>query len=276
MKVMAMNNPSKTLSVVGIRGILARVFAIASNVFREVMRDRILYLIGFYALAMLLANRLLPSIAATTEQKIFLDVTLAAMAVLGLVVAVFVGTGLINKEIEKRTVFVLISKPVSRSELIVGKHLGLTAVLAVLVAAMTTIAIGILSFSQVPFSLPSLLISSGFLVVQLSLVGAIAILFGVFTSSLLAMFFTVGVYLMGIASQDIVKFGRLTKNPSIEAMTQGLYLVLPDLARLDFKNQAVYNLLPSPEVLFTNGLYALLYIAFVLAIASLIFSAREF
>lgn len=271
-----MSNPSKTQSVVSVKGTLIRVLAIASNVFREVIRDRILYLIGFYALAMILANRLLPSLSASTEQKIFLDLTLASMNVLGLVIAVFVGTGLINKEIEKRTVFVLISKPVSRAELIVGKHLGLTAVLAVLVSAMSTIAFALLSFSQIPFSLHSILISSGFLVLQLSLVSAIAILFGVFTSSLLAMLFTFGVYLMGIASQDLVKFGKFTKTPAIESLTQGLYLVLPDLARLDLKNQAVYNLIPSPDLLWMNGLYAVLYIAFVLSIASLIFSAREF
>lgn len=263
-------------SVLNLGGTVARMSAIATNVFREVMRDRILYLIGFYALAILLANRLLPEIAAATEDKILLDLVLAAMAVLSLVIAVFVGTGLVNKEIEKRTVFVLIAKPVSRSEFIVGKHFGLSAVLAVLISSMTAIALLILHIAQVPFSLPNVLISSGFLFLQLSLITAIAILFGVFTSSLLATLFTFGVYLMGMASQDIVKFGKLTKNPSIEAATQGLYLVMPDLARLDLKNQAVYNLIPSPDVLLGSALYAGLYIAFVLAIASLIFSAREF
>jgi ABC-type transport system involved in multi-copper enzyme maturation permease subunit len=264
------------LSVLGVGGTFARIFAIATNVFREVMRDRILYLIGFYALAILLANRLLPEIAAATEKKILLDLVLAAMAVLGLVIAIFVGTGLVNKEIEKRTVFVLIAKPVSRPEFIVGKHFGLSAVLAVLIASMSVIALVILHFAKVPFSLPNILISSGFLFLQLSLVTAIAILFGVFTSSLLATLFTFGIYLMGSASQDIVKFGKLTKNPSIEAITQGLYLVLPDLGRLDFKNQAVYNLIPGPAVLLGNGFYAAVYIALVLAIASLIFSSREF
>jgi Cu-processing system permease protein len=198
------------------------------------------------------------------------------MPVIGLIVAIFIGTGLVNKEIEKRTVFVLIAKPVSRAEFIIGKHLGLSAVLAVLIAVMSAIAIGILYTAQIPFSLPNLFTSSGFLLLQLSLISAIAILFGVFTSSLLAMMFTFGIYLMGQLSQDIVKFGKLTKNPSIEAVTQGLYLVLPDLARLDLKNQAVYNLIPSPQILLSNALYALLYIAFALTIASLIFSRREF
>ncbi|MBE9010927.1 hypothetical protein IQ250_11980 [Pseudanabaenaceae cyanobacterium LEGE 13415] len=110
----------------------------------------------------------------------------------------------------------------------------------------------------------------------MSLVSAIAILFSVFTGALLAMMFTFGVYLMGLLSQDIVKFGKLTKNSSIEAATQGLFLVLPDLSRLDLKNQAVYNLIPASPILLSSVLYALLYIAFTLSIASLIFSRREF
>ncbi|MBW4442162.1 MAG: ABC transporter permease [Plectolyngbya sp. WJT66-NPBG17] len=257
-------------------GTVTRILAIASNVFREVIRDRILYLIGLYAGVLMLASRLLPEIAAATENKILLDLALAAMPVLGLIISIFIGTSLVNKEIEKRTVFVLIAKPVTRAEFIIGKHWGLSAVLAVLVTAMTAIAIAFLFALKIPFSLPNLLISSGFLLLQLSLVSAIAILFSVFTSSLLAMSLTFGVYLMGQLSQDIVKFGRLTKNPPIEAATQGLYLVLPDLARLDLKNQAVYNLIPSSQILLSSVLYALFYIAFTLSIASLIFSRREF
>ncbi len=263
-------------TVVSVGGTLSRVVTIAMNVFREVIRDRILYLIGFYGLALILAGRLLPEIAATTEKKILLDLSLAAMSVLGLLIAVFVGTGLVNKEIEKRTVFVLIAKPVSRTEFIVGKHWGLSAVLAVLVVAMTAIALGVLSVYQVPFSGRDIVISSSFLFLQLSLITAVAIGFGVFTSSLLAILFTVAVYLMGQLSRDLVTLGKLTKNPAIESVTQGLYFVLPDLARLDLKNQAAYHLIPSSEVLLGNGLYALIYIILVLTIASLIFSIREF
>jgi Cu-processing system permease protein len=263
-------------AVLTIGSIFNRIGAIASNVFREVMRDRILYLVIFYAGAIVLANYLLPQIAAATEKKILLDLALAAMPVIGLIVAIFIGTGLVNKEIEKRTVFVLIAKPVSRAEFIIGKHLGLSAVLAVLIAVMSVIAAGILFAAKIPFSLPNLFISSGFLLLQLSLISAISILFGVFTSSLLAMMFSFGIYLMGQLSPDIVKFGKLTKNPAIESVTQGLYLILPDLTRLDLKNQAVYNLIPAPQILLGNALYAFLYITFVLTIASLIFSRREF
>src|SRR5579883_14600 len=159
---------------------LARTLVITTNVFREVMRDRVLYLIGLFALFLIACARLLPEISAATEKKILLDVGLAAMSLLGLVIAVFVGTGLINKEIEKRTVLVLIAKPISRAEFIVGKHLGLSAVLAVLVAAMTAIYVAVLALSHVSVPIGSILVSALYLFFQLSLITAVAIAFGVF------------------------------------------------------------------------------------------------
>jgi ABC-type transport system involved in multi-copper enzyme maturation permease subunit len=257
---------------------LGRIFAIATNVFREVVRDRILYIIGFYALMLAAAIRLLPEVAATTEDKIFLDFSLGAMSVLGLIVAVFVGTGLVNKEIEKRTVLVLIAKPISRVEFITGKHLGLSAVLAVLVATMTAINLAFLHFGNIPYPKVSILLAALYLFLQLSLITAVAIALGVFTSSVLATLLSFGVYLMGNFSQDLVELGRLSRNPGFVSLTQGLYLVLPDLSRLDLKNQAVYGpeLLPNPLTLITNAAYGLVYTVLLLAIAILIFSRREF
>lgn len=250
----------------------------ASNVFQEVIRDRILYIIGFYTLILAAAMRILPEIAATTEGKIFLDFGIALMGVIGLIVSVFVGTGLINKEIEKRTVLVLIAKPISRSEFITGKYFGLSAVLAVLIASMALIYLGFLQVAHIPYGIASILIAVLFLFLQISLINAVAISFGSFTSSLLAIILTFAVYLMGNISQDLLKFGRLSQNPGIEQLTQALYLILPDLSRLDLKNQAVYGLqaLPNATVLMTNAGYGLLYSAMLLAIAILIFSRREF
>lgn len=257
---------------------LGRILVMATNVFREVVRDRILYIIGFYALMLAAAIRLLPEVAATTENKIFLDFGLAAMSVLGLIVAVFVGTGLVNKEIEKRTVLVLIAKPISRSEFITGKHLGLSAVLALLVTMMTVIYLALLHLKGIPYPLGSILLAALYLFLELSLITAVAIALGVFTSSVLATLLSFGVYLMGHLSPDLVELGRLSRNPSLQRLTQGLYLVLPDLSRLDLKNQAVYGsaLLPNPLTLIANAGYGLLYTMLLLAIAILIFSRREF
>ncbi|RCJ19974.1 ABC transporter permease [Nostoc sp. ATCC 43529] len=255
-----------------------KIFVLAKNVFQEVIRDRILYIIGFYALILAAAFGFLPEFSAATEDKIFLDFGMAAMNAIGLIVTIFVGTGLVNKEIEKRTVLVLIAKPVSRSEIIVGKYLGLSAVLAVLIATMTAIYLLFLQFGNIAHPTVSILIAAIFLFLQLSLITAVAIAFGVFTASLLATILTFAVYLMGNVTQDLVQLGRLSRNVGIERLTQGLFLILPDLSRLDLKNEAVYGLqaLPDTTALITNAGYGLLYSAMLLAIAIFIFSRREF
>ncbi len=254
----------------------SRIFTLASNVFWDVIRERVLYLTGFFAILLVAAQVLLREVSAGTEAKMVVDVGIAAIGVLGLVVTVFVGTGLINKEIDKRTVLVLLSKPVSRSEFIIGKHIGLSAVLAVLIALMTGIYLGVLSFYKIPYPLGSILVAVLYMFLELSLLTAVGILFGVFTSSLLATLLTFAVYVMGHLSRDLLQLGEISKNPAIKNVTQGIYLVIPDLARFDLKNEAVYGLLPDTEKLLVSAVYGLLYMALLLALANLIFWRREF
>jgi ABC-type transport system involved in multi-copper enzyme maturation permease subunit len=255
-----------------------RTVVMAKNVFQEVIRDRILYIIGFYAIILAIAFRAIPEFAGTTSNKIFLDFGLATMNVIGLIVAIFIGTGLVNKEIEKRTILVLIAKPISRSEFIASKYLGLSAVIGVLITAMTIIYLGFLQAGQVSYPIISIFLATLFLFLQLCLITAVAITLGVFTSSLIATSLTFAVYLMGNVTQDLVALGKLSQNPGMERITQSLYLILPDLSRLDLKNDAVYGLqaLPDPITLVTNAGYSLLYSFMLLAIAIIIFLRREF
>ena len=255
---------------------IARIRTISTNVFREVIRDRVLYLIALYGIVLALAQRLLPEIAVATESKILPDLGLALMQVMGLMLAIFVGTNLVNKEIEKRTVLVLVAKPVSRTEFIFGKHLGLTGVLGVLVIIMTGIYLAVMTYAKVPFVVQDIALNGLFLWLQLSLVTAIALLFGVFTGPILGIMMTFGVYLMGTLSRDMVTFAKLSKNPDLERAAGWLYLILPDMGRLDLKNQVVYHLIPDKISLLTSGGYGLLYIVLVLSLTSLIFSRREF
>ncbi|NCR15074.1 MAG: ABC transporter permease [Microcystis aeruginosa LL13-03] len=255
---------------------ILRIWVIAANGFREVIRDRILYFIGFFALLMAFAWRLLPEIAVGTHQKIFLDLGLAAIGLLGVIVAVFVGTGLINKEIDKRTILVLIPKPLSRAEFILGKHLGLSGVLAVMLGVMLVIYLLMLLGMKVSFQPLPLIVSVFYLGLELILIAAVAIAFGVFTSSILATLMTFGVYLMGHISKDLIQLGIISKNPNILAITKNIYLILPDLERLNFRNEAVYGLLPSTDVLIGNALYSLVYTGLLLGISILIFSRRQF
>lgn len=255
---------------------LVRVFTIANNGFQEVIRDRILYFIGFFSLLLILAQRIIPEIAAGTHEKILLDVGIGGVSILSLIVAIFVGTALINKEIEKRTILMLIPKPISRAELILGKHLGLTSVLGVMIAIMMTIYLATLSLANIDYPLVALITAGVYLLLELALITAVAILFGVFTSSILATLLSFGVYLMGHFSEDLVELGKLSKNANIESLTTSLYLVLPNLSRLDLKNEAVYGILPSLSELISHAVYGLLYTTLLLIISMIIFAQKEF
>ena len=253
-----------------------RIWAVATNGFREVMRDRIFFTIGFYALIMTAAWLLLPAISGAAQDKILADIGPASASLLGVVIAIFVGTGLINQEIEKRTVFMLVTKPLTSAEFIIGKHLGLSAVLAILVAGMTMIYLIMLNLAHINYQLTPLLLTSLFLFLELCLIAAAALLFGVFTSSLLATLLTFSLYLVGHLSESMVKLAGITKNPAFEQLTDNLYLILPDLSRLDLKNDAVYGVLPQPDVLLINAGYAVIYTAVLLALTTVVFARKEF
>jgi Cu-processing system permease protein len=255
---------------------ILRIWTIAKNGFRETIRDRILYFIGFFAFLQIIALRLLPQVAAATENKMLVDFGIASIALIGVIIVVFVGTGLINKEIEKRTVLVLIPKPLNRAELVIGKHLGLCGVLAVTISSMMVIYLGLLSLSNISYPLGDLTIAAIFILLQLSLLTAVAILFGIFTSSTLATLMSIGIFMMGNASQELVKLGNLSKNIEIERLTKVIYTILPDFSRLNLINDAPYQNLPSTSELLGNAFYGIFYTAVLLVISIVVFSEREF
>jgi ABC-type transport system involved in multi-copper enzyme maturation permease subunit len=253
-----------------------RIWIIAKNCFKEVIRDRLPYFLIFFALLLGIGMRLLPYLSANTQDKMLLDLGMALISIFAALIAILVGTNLINKEIEKKTILVLIPKPVSRLEFIVGKHAGLSALMALMVAAMTVIFFIFLWFAKISFPIGALIVSIIYLMIEVKLLIALSMAFGVFTSSLLATLFSLGVYLMGHISRDLVDLARISDNPGVKLITESLYLVLPDLARLDLKNEAVYGILPSLGELIGNAIYGGIYAVALLAIAVLLFSRRQF
>ncbi|MFZ4640066.1 MAG: ABC transporter permease [Nodosilinea sp.] len=255
-----------------------RILAIAGNVYLEILRDRLLYLVGLFTLLMVAVAGLLPPVAAGTEHKIFLDLGLVAIHWLSGVVALLVGSGLVNREVDKRTILVVLTKPVSRAEFVVGKHLGLATVLVLLVGALGLVLLLLLTLQGMTFPLGSVLLAIGFTALEAILLAAIALFFGSFTSSLLAMLLGLAVYLMGHLSQNLVNLAKLSQNPGLTRISHLLYLVLPDLERLNLRNLAVYGseLMPQGGVLISHGIYALIYTAMLLSLTTLIIYRRQF
>lgn len=255
-----------------------RIWTIASNVFLEVVRDRILYVVGVFAIVMVMAITLLPQVAAGTEDKLILDTGLAAINLLSLFVVVFIGTGLINKEIEKKTVLVLIAKPVSRLEFILGKHLGLSLVMAVLIGSLTAVMLSLLALSGVPFQLNLMLLAVLFMFLEMVLLIAAAMLFGTITSTVLATLMTLAIFAVGHETRNILELDKIAESESFRRIAEGLFLVLPDLERLNLKNEIANGFVapPSGGGLLENAAYGLIYTALLLTITVTIFERRQF
>lgn len=257
---------------------LGRVWAIAANVIRELWRAKVSYFLAAYGFVLVLALALLPEIAAgNTTGKILLDVTLAGASLMGLAVAVFIGTRLLDREIERRTILLSIAKPLSRTEFILGKHLGLSVVLVLVAIASTLLGLLLLlPTGRVVLDWGAILLTTLFSSVELVLIAAIALLFSAITNGVLASGLTLAVYFMGHLSQDLLTIGVQLDNPWLQRLTELLYLVLPDLERLNLKNLAVYGILPDSGALAIDGFYGGAYTLIVLGITTFIFARREF
>lgn len=256
----------------------SKIWTIARNVFLEVVRDRILYVLGVFAIIMVMAITMLPEVAAGTEDKLILDTGLAAINILSLVVVVFVGTGLINKEIEKKTVLVLIAKPISRTEFILGKHLGLSLVIAVLIGALSAIMLSMLFISGVPYQLDLILLATFFMFLEMVLLIAAAMMFGVITSTVLATLMTLAIFAVGHATRNILALDKIAESESFRRVAEGLFLILPDLERLNLKNEIANGFVapPSGGGLLENAVYGLIYTVLLLTVTIAVFERRQF
>jgi Cu-processing system permease protein len=261
---------------------------IAANVFKESVRDKVLYGIVLFAVLIISASLLIGQLTAGQEVKIIKDLGLSAISLFGHFVAIFIGIGLVSKEIERRSIYALLAKPMSRTELLVGKFLGLVATLAVNVTVMTAALAVVLAVFEwmAPASVraswvasaidPAIVIVAAMILAELAVVTAIAIFFSTFTSPVLAAAFTVGLVVAGQFSADLKNFEHVVESAPVAWMARSLYYVLPNLAPFDVKSQFVYaRPIPAGYVALTVG-YGVLYITALLTMASLFFSRRDF
>src|SRR5215218_9850377 len=188
---------------------------VAVNVFKESVRDRVPYNLAVFAVLLISSSYLLGQLTAGQDVKIIKDLGLAATAVFGLFIAIFIGIGLVSKEVERRSVYALLTKPLSRTHFIIGKYAGLVLTLAVNVSVMTIAlyaVLGYLTFTQgrdaragwdAPGVDPRLLIAVALIFVQLMIVTAIALFFSTFSTPILSAAFTLGFYIAGHFNADL-------------------------------------------------------------------------
>lgn len=254
---------------------------LALNTLRETIRDKILYVILLFALLMIASGLLLANLSMNEQSKLVLDLGLSSISIFGLIITVFVGTNLLNKEIDKKTIYLLLTKPIRRSDFILGKYLGLCLTLALITLAMSFTFYLVLWYTMqgTDLSLMDWLPTSAMALVliycEMMLLTAAAIFFSTFSSPVMSAMFTLGLYLIGHMSYDILQFGRLTGKPVLEQLTQILFYILPDLERLNLKNVLIHEPLPL-EVMSSSLGYGALYILGLLILSMLIFEGKEF
>ncbi|MBI4888892.1 MAG: ABC transporter permease [Acidobacteria bacterium] len=254
---------------------------VAVNVFKESVRDRVLYNLVAFAALLIGASYLIGQLTAGQDVKIIKDLGLAAIATFGLLIAVFIGIGLVWNEVERRSIYSLLSKPIRRYEFILGKYAGLALTLLVNVAIMTAAFYAVLAYlaTQFPGSGavdPGLLRAVALIVLELLLVTAIALFFSTFSSPFLSAALTFGLWVIGHFNADLRNFEAVVQSPAAARLARGLYYVLPNFAAFDIKTQAVQALPVPGSYLVATALYGVVYIALLLAGAVMVFARRDF
>jgi ABC-type transport system involved in multi-copper enzyme maturation permease subunit len=250
---------------------------VAINTFREAVRDRVLYNLIFFAFLMIGVAIVVGQISIGIERLVIINLGLSAISLFGLVMAIFIGVGLVSKEIERRTLYSLLAKPIRRWEFLAGKYAGLLLTLVVNTSVMTLGILLVLLDMGRPYMpyCKEVVIAVYFILLSLALVTALALFFSCFSSPMLSTLFTLGIYVTGVFAEDIRDFGHLTNNPAIEAVTRVVYYLVPNFHNFNAIATAAHGQLIPFSLIWQNTLYAVLYVAVVLLAASAVFSRRN-
>lgn len=255
---------------------LSHIFTIAKNTFRETMRDRIVLAACALVFLMIGFSLFIGTISIDQDVRMIIDFSLTAIYILQIFVAIFIGSMLIYKEIERKTFFLILPKPIKIEAIIIGKCLGLTATTAV-VTAVSTIALYIILFfkgGNIHF-LP-ILVSVLLSLIESSLIILLSILFSGITSPILSAVYTIGFFLIG-HSAEIYRSFMFEMLPSFRLyVLQAAYYLLPNLEKFNTRNDVVYDKIPSPVTLLLTVLYALCFAVVIFLITKISFKKKEF
>jgi ABC-type transport system involved in multi-copper enzyme maturation permease subunit len=261
---------------------------VAVNVFKESVRDRVPYNLVIFAVLLIASSYLIGQLTAGQDVKIIKDLGLAATTLFGLFIAIFIGIGLVSKEVERRSIYALLSKPIGRPQFIVGKYAGLVLTLAVNVTVMTVALYLVLAYMtytespefraawDAPGVDPRMLQAIGLIFIQLMIVTAIALFFSTFSTPLLSAALTFGFFIAGHFNADLKNFDRVVESRTAVWLARGAYHVIPDFSAFDIKTEVVHGLPVSAGYLAGTVAYGIVYIAALLFLSVIIFARRDF
>ena len=253
-----------------------RIISIAKNTFREAVRDRVLYNLVIFVLLVIGCAILLGDLTDGQEARTIVNIGLNAMLLFGTFIAIFVGIGLVSKEIDKRTVFAVFSKPIGRGEFVVGKYLGLCLTLLVnviIMAAGVTVALLYVRNTSLAGSIwPAVFL----IFLELCITTSVAILFSSFSSPALSALMTFMIFIIGHLSASLLELAIGMKSAAAMYLFGAIYYLLPNLAHYSFRTEAANGLMPNAPMILGGIAYAVVYIVILLTISVVIFKRRNF
>jgi ABC-type transport system involved in multi-copper enzyme maturation permease subunit len=256
---------------------MRNVPTVAANTFREAVRDRVLYNLVFFALLMMGAAILVGQISIGIEQDVIVSLGLSAISVIGIFIALFLGVALVSKEMDKRTLYALLAKPVERWEFLLGKFFGLVMTLTVNTAAMAAGLYAALWTVKHPLlkSDAFILVAVYLILLKLALIVALALLFSCFTTPFLAILFTAGMYVAGLFATDLRTVQGVGIDPGALRLMRGISYLLPNFQNFNVMGAVVHGRGVPAGIVWHATLYAIVYIAIVLTGAGAVFSRRN-
>ncbi len=254
----------------------SRLAAITFNTFREAVRDRVLYNLIIFVLLLVASAPLFGQISIGLEKLILVNVGLTSISIFGIIIAIFIGIGLVSKEIEKKTLYTILSRPVRRWEFITGKYLGLVLTLVVNAVFMTIGFFVALFIATRTFTRDDagLLLAIYFIILQFFIVTAITLLFSSFSSPIFSAVFAFALFVIGTFAEDLRNFAALAQGVTKWLATGAAWLV-PNFSALNVISQVAHGDPIRPQLVLFNTVYALLYSVAAMAVAVLIFERRN-
>ena len=260
---------------------------IALSSFRETVRDKILYTLLFFVLLLLGFSVLLGDWSVFAQKKVITDFSLGVMSLGGLAIAIFIGVGLVQKEIQRKTILTLLSKPVRRWQFLVGKYLGLLLVLVVNVLVMMAGLWAALAISGNSFD-PRLWLAAYGVFLEMAVITSVALLFSSFSTPVVSSLLTFAVFLASHLSGGILEYiETMKRNASripgaeplpawFEATAKVVRRALPDLELFNIRPEIVHGLPLDPSHLPWATVHAVGWIVAILAVGSWWFDRRDF
>ena len=256
---------------------MTSVFPIAFNTYREAVRDRVLYNLIVFALLIVGSALLFGQISIEIERIVLINMGLTAISIFGIVISIFVGISLVWKEIDRRTIYTVLAHPVRRWEFIFGKFLGLFGTLTFNALLMSVGFFGALLYLSRHFSRPDLYILAAiyFVLLQLMMMTALAMLFSTYSSPLLSSIFAFATFAIGTFSEDLHNFAAAAHGIGKPIMTAVAYLV-PNFSSLNVISQVAHGIPVEAGLILHNTVYAVTYTLVALFCAAAIFENRNF